>query len=125
MGSSFIGKSVSLVTPGSQRVSALSASLHQAKQERAQEDEALRRASTTSLPGFKGLPSVSMDVGADMLPNGSPTIDDEGGEELKGLAVSFEKKMVIPFGARSMGTIEEGRFRSLFRFNDMQAPPSI
>jgi hypothetical protein len=124
MSSSFIGKSVSLVTPGSQRVSALSASLRQEKQERAQEEEAFRRSSTTSLPGFKALPSVSMDVGADMLPNDSPTADGSD-EEVKGLAVSFDKKIVTPFGARSMGTIDEGRLRSLFHFSSMQAAPSI
>jgi hypothetical protein len=61
-----------------------------------------------SLPGFKARPSISTDVGAELLPSELPQ------EEL-----SYERKSVVGSVGESAGAL-----RSLFRFSEMQAPPT-
>ncbi|KAF2675554.1 hypothetical protein BT63DRAFT_41657 [Microthyrium microscopicum] len=66
--------------------------------------------STISLPGLKAQASVATNVGADDLPNEMPA------EELK-----YEKKTMVGSPQPEVAT---GALRSLFRFDEMQAPPS-
>jgi hypothetical protein len=63
----------------------------------------------SNLPGLKAQPSLSTNVGADELPNELPVED-----------LTYEKKSMVSSAPR------EGKsaIRSLFRFDDMQAPPS-
>jgi hypothetical protein len=88
-------KSISLVTPGMNDGMASSPEIH----------HGIGMASA-SLPGFKARASISTDVGAELLPSSTPVED-----------VTFEKKAVI-------GSPDSSTLRSLFRFSEMQAPPT-
>lgn len=61
------------------------------------------------LPGLKAQPSLSTNVGVDDLPDELP---------IEGL--KYEKKTIIGSAPRE----SKGALRSLFRFDDMQAPPT-
>jgi hypothetical protein len=63
----------------------------------------------SNLPGLKAQPSLSTNVGADELPDELPTDD-----------LKYEKKPMVGSVPRE----SKGALRSLFRFDDMQAPPT-
>jgi hypothetical protein len=70
------------------------------------------RLADSSLAGLKSAPSIGTDVGAAELPDELPS---NAAEEL-----SYEKKAMV-----ARHEVEgHGHLRSLFRFSDMQAPPS-
>jgi len=64
--------------------------------------------STSNLPGLRSKPSVATSVGADDLPN-----------QLLPEELNYEKKLVVGTAPDS-----QSQLRSLFRFEEMQAPPT-
>jgi life-span regulatory factor Ecl1 len=98
-------KSISLVTPGIRTDSDADDGHHGS--------EGSGSVDNPKLPGFKARPSISMDVGAELLPTIKP--DDGESEEMR-----YEKRSMVG----SVGSDGPGTLRSLFRFSDMQAPPT-